>query len=80
MVFTAGFSPLLTQRLPLAFSARGSGYGLLIAPRTAADGDLFGVRFEVEPSPPPGRSILITNGRPMPVQLGWAACPGNGGR
>ena len=78
VVFTAGFSPLLAQRLPLAFSARDSGYGLMIAPRTVADGDLFGVRFEVEPSPPPGRSILITNGRPMPVQLGWAPRPGNG--
>jgi len=35
------------------------------------DGDLFGVRFEVEPTPPPGRSILIANGRPLPIQLGW---------
>jgi S-DNA-T family DNA segregation ATPase FtsK/SpoIIIE len=71
VVFTAGFSPLLVQRLPLALSARGTGSGLLIAPRSASDGDLFGLRFDVEPSPPPGRSILITNGRPMPVQLGW---------
>ena len=79
VVFTAGFSPLLTQRIPLAFSARGTGDGLLIAPRTVADGDLFGVRFDVEPSPPPGRSILVTNGRPMPVQLGWAPDPEKGG-
>jgi S-DNA-T family DNA segregation ATPase FtsK/SpoIIIE len=71
VVFTAGFSPLLIQRLPLALSARGSACGLLIAPRSVTDGDLFGVRFDVEQSPPAGRSVLITNGRPKPVQLGW---------
>lgn len=75
LVFTAGFSPLLIQRLPLALSARGTGYGLLIAPRSMTDGDLFGVRFDVEPSPPPGRGILFANGRPMPVQLAWVGGP-----
>ncbi len=71
VVFTAGYSPLLVQRVPLALSARGAGNGLLIAPRSVMDGDLFGTRFEVEPSPPPGRSILIANGRPLSIQLGW---------
>jgi S-DNA-T family DNA segregation ATPase FtsK/SpoIIIE len=71
VVFTAGFSSLLVQRVPLALSARSSGTGLLIAPRSIMDGDLFGTRFDVEPSPPPGRGIVISNGRPMPVQLGW---------
>ena len=75
VVFTAGFSPLLVQRVPLALSARGSGTGLLIAPRSAMDGDLFGIRFDAEPNPPPGRSILVTNGRPKPVQLGWVPDP-----
>jgi S-DNA-T family DNA segregation ATPase FtsK/SpoIIIE len=79
VVFTAGFSPLLVQRMPLALNARGSGFGLLIAPRSVSDGDLFGLRFDVEPSPPPGRSILITNGRPMPVQLGWLPGPSKAG-
>ncbi|MDR7157733.1 FtsK/SpoIIIE domain-containing protein [Arthrobacter sp. BE255] len=71
VVFTAGFSPLLVQRVPLALSARGSGTGLVIAPRSLMDGDLFGIRFDAEPNPPPGRSVLVANGRPMPVQLGW---------
>jgi S-DNA-T family DNA segregation ATPase FtsK/SpoIIIE len=71
MVFTAGFSPILSQRIPLALQARNSGTGVLIAPRTFLDGDLFGIRFEAEPNPPPGRSVLIHNGRAMPVQLGW---------
>jgi S-DNA-T family DNA segregation ATPase FtsK/SpoIIIE len=57
--------------VPLALHARSQGTGILIAPRTFLDGDLFGVRFEAEPNPPPGRSVLIQNGRAVPVQLGW---------
>lgn len=71
VVFTAGFSPILSQRVPLAIHARNSGSGVLVAPRTLLDGDLFGVRFEAEPNPPPGRSIVIQHGRAMSVQLGW---------
>jgi len=71
VVFTAGFSPLLVQRVPLALKARGAASGLLIRPRNVMDGDLFGVRFDVESSPPAGRSVLITGGTPIPVQLGW---------
>lgn len=71
VVFTAGFSPVLSQRVPLAIHARNSGSGVLIAPRTLLDGDLFGIRFEAEPNPPPGRSIVIQNGRATTVQLGW---------
>ncbi len=74
VVMTAGYSPLLAQRVPLALQARSLGTGVLIAPRTFLDGDLFGVRFEAEPNPPPGRSVLIRNGRALAVQLGWA-CP-----
>jgi S-DNA-T family DNA segregation ATPase FtsK/SpoIIIE len=71
VVLTATFSPTLIQRVPLVLSARGVGRGLLIAPRTFMDGDVFGVRFDVESNPPPGRSVLISDGRSMPVQLGW---------
>jgi S-DNA-T family DNA segregation ATPase FtsK/SpoIIIE len=73
VIMTASFSPMVVQRVPLMLSARSLGTGLLIAPRTLMDGDLFGVRFDVEPSPPPGRSVLISDGRSMAVQLGWAA-------
>lgn len=72
VVMTAGYSPVLSQRVPLALHARNLGSGLLIGPRTFLDGDLFGVRFEVESNPPPGRSILIQNGRAMAIQLGWS--------
>lgn len=73
VVITAGFSLGLPQRVPLALHARNLGSGVLIGPRSVVDGDLFGVRFEPEPNPPPGRSVLINRGRTMPVQLGWAA-------
>jgi S-DNA-T family DNA segregation ATPase FtsK/SpoIIIE len=72
VVMTAGYSPTLSQRVPLALHARNLGAGVLIGPRTFLDGDLFGVRFEAEPNPPPGRSVLIQNGRALAVQLGWA--------
>jgi S-DNA-T family DNA segregation ATPase FtsK/SpoIIIE len=39
------------------------------------DGDLFGVRFEVEANPPPGRAVLIAEGRGTPVQLAAAPEP-----
>lgn len=69
VIMTAGFSPSLIQRVPLAAAARGHGTGILIAPRSIADGDFFGVRFEVEANPPPGRAVLIAAGRAGPVQL-----------
>lgn len=71
IVLTAAFSPSIVQRVPLMLSARGTGTGLLIAPRTSTDGDIFGVRFEVESNAPPGRSVLISEGRSTSVQLGW---------
>ncbi|MCP8998655.1 FtsK/SpoIIIE domain-containing protein [Pseudarthrobacter sp. RMG13] len=71
VVMTVGYSPILAQRVPLALQARNLGCGILIAPRTFMDGDLLGVRFEAEPNPPPGRSVLIQNGRATAVQLGW---------
>ncbi|WP_026264254.1 FtsK/SpoIIIE domain-containing protein [Arthrobacter sp. 135MFCol5.1] len=72
MVVTARYSPLLPQRVPLIMNARAAGLGLLMCPRTMAEGDLFGVRFEVEANPPPGRGILISEGRSCALQVGWA--------
>ncbi|MDP9985085.1 S-DNA-T family DNA segregation ATPase FtsK/SpoIIIE [Arthrobacter oryzae] len=71
-VVTAAFSPALLQRVPLIMNARASGLGLLLCPRSAADGDLFGGRFETEASPPPGRGVLISGGRSCPLQVAWA--------
>ncbi|WP_285248818.1 FtsK/SpoIIIE domain-containing protein [Pseudarthrobacter sp. efr-133-R2A-89] len=72
LVVTARYSPLLPQRIPLIMNARAAGLGLLMCPRTIADGDLFGVRFEVEANPPSGRGILISEGRSCALQVGWA--------
>ncbi|KRE50347.1 hypothetical protein ASG92_08625 [Arthrobacter sp. Soil736] len=72
VVMAAGFGPALVQRVPLALAARNCGSGILIAPRSPMDGDLFGLRHELEPNPPPGRAVLLADGRAMAVQL--AAC------
>lgn len=72
VVLTAAYSPMLLQRVPLVMSSRSAGTGLLLAPRSLSDGDLFGVRFEVEASAPPGRGILISQGAVRSIQVGWA--------
>ncbi|MET3919681.1 FtsK/SpoIIIE domain-containing protein [Arthrobacter sp. UYEF20] len=76
VILAAGFSPALQQRVPLAHCARSHGKGVLICPRSLMDGDLFGVRFELEASPPAGRAVVISDGQAMAVQL--AADPAAG--
>ena len=75
VILTAGFSPAIVQRVPVALDARSHGAGVLICPRSIMDGDFFGLRFEVEADPPPGRAVLFSDGRSTPVQL---AAPGPG--
>lgn len=72
VVLTANYSPLLLQRVPLVMDCRAAGRGLLLSPRSASEGDLFGVRFDIEPDPPAGRGMLISRGRSSPVQVAWA--------
>ncbi|MEN8581886.1 FtsK/SpoIIIE domain-containing protein [Burkholderia sp. RS01] len=69
VIMAAGFGPALVQRVPLALAARNCGSGILIGPRSPMDGDLFGLRYEREPDPPPGRAVLLADGRAMAVQL-----------
>ncbi|MBT2522728.1 FtsK/SpoIIIE domain-containing protein [Arthrobacter sp. ISL-28] len=69
VILTSGYGQALVQRIPLAMNARHCGSGILIAPRSPMDGDLFGTRFELEPNPPPGRAVLLASGRAVPVQL-----------
>lgn len=69
VIMAAGFGPGLMQRVPLALAARNCGSAILIAPRSPMDGDLFGLRYELEPNPPPGRAVLLADGRAMAVQL-----------
>ncbi|MFE4542152.1 FtsK/SpoIIIE domain-containing protein [Arthrobacter sp. NPDC056727] len=72
VIFSAAFSQSLVQRVPLALAARGGGKGILIAPRGPLDGDLFGLRIEPDSHPPPGRALLVADGRALPVQLAVA--------
>ncbi|WP_455834828.1 FtsK/SpoIIIE domain-containing protein [Pseudarthrobacter siccitolerans] len=72
VVLTANYSPLLLQRLPLVMKSRSSGTGVLLAPRSLQDGDIFGIRFEVEANPPPGRGVLTSRGGASSIQVGWA--------
>jgi DNA segregation ATPase FtsK/SpoIIIE, S-DNA-T family len=77
VVLTATYSSLLIQRVPLVMISRSAGTGLLLAPRSLSDGDLFGVRFEVEANAPPGRAVLVSHGVAQSIQVGWAP-PGEG--
>lgn len=69
VIFTAGFGPLLQQRVPLALQARVFGKGVLLRPRNLMDGDLFGVRFDPDSHQPAGRAVLIGDGAATWVQL-----------
>jgi S-DNA-T family DNA segregation ATPase FtsK/SpoIIIE len=71
VVLTAGYNPGIRQRVPLVQNAAAQGRGVLIAPRGLMDGELFGVRYESEPSPPPGRAVVIADGRSRVVQLAF---------
>lgn len=73
VILTAGFGPALLQRVPLAIHARKHGQGVLIGPRSLPDGDLFGVRFDIDHSPPPGRAVVIVDGRASAAQLAFDA-------
>lgn len=72
LVLTANYSPALLQRVPLIMACRAGGTGLLLCPRSTSDGDVLGVRFEVETAPPPGRAVLISGGRSSPLQVALA--------
>jgi S-DNA-T family DNA segregation ATPase FtsK/SpoIIIE len=70
VVLTAGFGAGVRQRVPLLQNAAGGqGPGILIAPRGTLDGELCGVRCETEPNHPPGRAVVIADGRARAVQL-----------
>lgn len=72
VVATAG-SPALLQQTPLASLARNHGSGILLGNGPPTAGDFFALRVEVELAPPPGRAVLIENGRTRTVQI---AAPG----
>jgi DNA segregation ATPase FtsK/SpoIIIE, S-DNA-T family len=75
VILTANYSPLLLQRVPLVMDSRAAGKGLLLSPRSTSEGDLFGVRFDIEQNPPAGRGVVISRGSSCPIQVAWAGTP-----
>ncbi|MET1020598.1 MAG: hypothetical protein ABWX69_00150, partial [Arthrobacter sp.] len=73
VILTASFSLGVGQRVPLVLTAAGQGRGVLIATRSLLDGELFGVRYELEHGPPPGRAVVISDGRARTAQLAFDA-------
>ncbi|MDQ0030202.1 FtsK/SpoIIIE domain-containing protein [Arthrobacter bambusae] len=69
VVATAGHSPALPQRTPLASLARNHGSGILLGNRAPNAGDFFGVRVGVDHAAPPGRAVLIDNGETRCLQI-----------
>jgi S-DNA-T family DNA segregation ATPase FtsK/SpoIIIE len=68
---TATSGPGLLQRLPLAAEAQANGKGLILAPRTPLDGDILGVRLEIENSPRAGRGVIVRGNRAVQVQVAF---------
>jgi len=60
--------PYLLRDVPLAREAQASGIGLVLAPATPHDGDLFGVRLDIERNRTPGRGFLINGPEILPFQ------------
>jgi S-DNA-T family DNA segregation ATPase FtsK/SpoIIIE len=69
VIVTSDFGPAFGHRVTLAAAARSQGRAVLIRPRGFLDAEAFGVRFEPEHNPPPGRAVVISDGRATPVQL-----------
>ncbi|MBG6216609.1 S-DNA-T family DNA segregation ATPase FtsK/SpoIIIE [Arthrobacter sp. CAN_A6] len=59
----------LPIRVPLALQARAAGRGLHLAPRSPLDGDFFGVRFDLDGRPKPGRAFLVEQGTVVELQI-----------
>lgn len=73
VILTATSGPALLQRLPLAAEVQASGMGLILAPRTPLDGDILGVRLEIETSPRAGRGVIVRGNRVVQVQVAFTS-------
>jgi S-DNA-T family DNA segregation ATPase FtsK/SpoIIIE len=71
VIMTATSGPALLQRLPLAGDVQATGMGLILAPRSPLDGDILGVRLDVEDSPRAGRGVIVQRNRVAQVQVAF---------
>lgn len=72
-VFASVPSPLIATS-PALSPLRISPLGVVLGPRSPTDGDVFGLRLDVDGMPPPGRGILVDSRRSVEIQL--AQCDG----
>ncbi|GAB3530362.1 hypothetical protein GCM10027402_35510 [Arthrobacter monumenti] len=69
VIMTATTGPAVMTKIPLSMPARSTGRGIVLAPRSAMDGDFFGVRLDPDPRFVPGRAVIIEGGTCIPAQL-----------
>lgn len=69
IVLTATSGHVLSSRGALASQARLSNTGMVLAPGSAADGDFFGRRLDVDSACPSGRAFQLTPGGIREVQI-----------
>ncbi|MCD4849291.1 FHA domain-containing protein [Arthrobacter sp. AK01] len=68
VVLTATPGPALVQQLPLVREVQTWRTGLVLAPRTPHDGELLGVRLEVDRTAHAGRGYLVNGADVQPFQ------------
>lgn len=68
IIMTASTSPAVHRRLPLIDEVQANGMGLVLAPRTPLDADVFGVRLSVDGQASPGRGVRICGQELLPFQ------------
>ncbi|WP_416404459.1 FtsK/SpoIIIE domain-containing protein [Arthrobacter sp. LFS091] len=73
IVLTATTGPALVHHLPLAGDVRSFGTGVVLAPSTPHDGELFGVRLDDVGAARPGRGFVIQGKEVTPYQGALAA-------
>jgi S-DNA-T family DNA segregation ATPase FtsK/SpoIIIE len=78
LVVGANATTLMTQFRGVATEVARERTGILLGPRSALEGDLFGLRLRADPPAPPGRGFLIRRGRAVPVQVADPGTPSEG--
>lgn len=72
-VLSARPGPSLMTRVPLSLQARAMGRGFVLSPKSPNDGDVFGVRLDVEGTSIPGRGYACEPSGAVEVQLARAS-------
>lgn len=70
-VFASSPSPSVPTSPALA-TLRINPLGIVLGPRSPTDGDVFGLRLDVDGTPPPGRGILIEARHTVEIQIAKA--------